>query len=317
VIYLPRDFIETLEGLVFAVVDAQIEDGRVLCFLRYVPAGGKLRKVGTDDANAYLAAHASGYLFASRRLDARLHGVPVSAIRRHYQPRERVRELLREPPRDVTDEMEDKAVRLLQLFAAHGLELDQVGLTGSLLIGTQTPASDLDLVIYGREAFFEARRGVRRAIETGELDELDEAAWREAYERRGCELGFEAYLWHERRKFNKGLHAGTKFDITLIGEDLPTEIGPVRKLGLSVLQAEVTDARYAFDCPAVYRLNHPEVTEVLCFTQTYAGQAEAGETVEIAGRLEQTESGRRRLVVGSSREAPGGYIKVLPARRCA
>lgn len=313
-IHLPRDFIETPEGLIFAVVDACTEDGRVLCFLRYVPVGGKPRKVGTDEANAYLAANAPGYLFASRRLDARLHGVPIAAIRRHYRPRERVRELLREPPRDA---MEDKAVRLLQLFAAHGLELDRVGLTGSLLIGTQTPASDLDLVIYGREAFFEARRSVHRAIEAGELDELDEAAWREAYERRGCELGFEDYLWHERRKFNKGLYAGTKFDITLIGEDLPTEAGPVQKLGPLVLRAEVADARYAFDYPAVYRLNHPEVTEALCFTQTYAGQAEAGETVEIAGRLEQTESGRRRLVVGSSREAPGEYIKVLPARRRA
>ena len=33
--YLSKDFIETAEGLVFAVVDHRLEQGRVLCFLRY------------------------------------------------------------------------------------------------------------------------------------------------------------------------------------------------------------------------------------------------------------------------------------------
>jgi predicted nucleotidyltransferase len=305
---LPRDFIETPEGFIFAVVDERPEDGRVLCFLRYARQDGKLRKLGTEEANATLAARAPAYLFVSKRLDARLHGVHLSRIHRHYRPRERVRELAGAPVRDA---IEQKAARLLGLFSAHGLPLDRVGVTGSLLIGAQTARSDLDLVMYGREAFFEARRMVRALTETGELEDLDEAAWRDAYGRRGCALDFEEYRWHERRKFNKGLIDGTKFDITLIGEGLPVETGPVRKLRPARLRAEVSDATYAFDCPAVYLLAHPEVKEALSFTQTYAGQAEAGETVEIAGMLEETESGRRRIVVGSSREAPGEYIRVL------
>ena len=32
--YLPRDFVETAEGLLFAVVAHGLEAGRVLCFLR-------------------------------------------------------------------------------------------------------------------------------------------------------------------------------------------------------------------------------------------------------------------------------------------
>jgi predicted nucleotidyltransferase len=306
--YQPRDFIETPEGLVFAVVDEQTEDNRVLCFLRYVRENGEFRKLDTHVANSYLSARFPAYLFVSKRLDARLHGVPIAAIHRHHQPRLRVRELLLAPARDA---IEAKAVRWLRLMSARGLNLARVGLTGSLLIGAQTARSDLDFVIYGREDFFEARRMIRAAIATGELDALDEADWREAYERRGCALGFEDYLWHERRKFNKGLVAGTKFDITLVGENLPLESGPVRKLGSMVVRATVADARHAFDHPALYRLDHPEVREALSFTATYAGQAEAGEAVEIAGILEETESGRRRIVVGSSREAPGEYIRCL------
>jgi predicted nucleotidyltransferase len=307
----PRDFIETPEGLLFAVVDARPEEGRVLCFLRYVREGGKVRKLGTDAANAYLADRFPDYRFVSKRLDARLHAVPWTAIARHHRPRQRVRELLAEP---APDAIEARAVRWLRLMAARGLYPERVGLTGSLLIGAQTARSDLDFVIYGRETFFEARRQVRAAMESGELSSLDEAAWREAYQRRGGALSFEEYRWHEARKFNKGLIEGTKFDISLIGERPPEDSGPVRKLGPTVLRAGVRDARHAFDHPARYRLDHPEVPEAWCFTATYAGQAEPGETVEIAGILEETESGRRRVVVGSSREAPGEYIRVLSGR---
>ena len=309
--FLPRDFIETSEGLVFAVVDSRLEAERVLCCLRYAPAGGALRKLGTTEADAYLLRHAPTYRFISKRLEARLHGVPPSRIRRHYRPRERAAALLTASRRDV---LEQKAARLLELLSSQGLPLDSLGLTGSLLIGAQTPRSDLDFVIYGREMFFAARGIVGRAIATGTLADLDEAAWRESYERRGCALSFEDYLWHERRKLNKGLVEGTKFDITLVDENLPADSGPVRKLGPARVRAQISDASQAFDYPARYRLAHPEVEEVLSFTQTYAGQAEAREWVEVAGILEETAAGWRRLVVGSSREAPGEYIKVTESR---
>lgn len=293
VTYQPRDFIETSEGLIFAVVDGLPEDGRVLCFLRYAPVAGKLAKMSTAEANAYLQARAPRYLFASKRLDAKLHAVPLGSIRRHHRPRERVRSLLNSAPRDA---IERKAVRLLQKFGVQGLDLSRIGLTGSLLIGAQTPKSDLDFVVYGREAFFEARETVGRLIAAGELQDLDDAAWRDAYDRRGCALAFEEFLRHERRKLNKALIDGTKFDITLVDEPLSEESGPAHKLGPIRIRAQIADATYAFDYPAVYRLLHPEITEAVSFTHTYAGQALAGETVEISGMLEESQAGRRRIV---------------------
>lgn len=307
--YQPRDFIQTPEGLIFAVVDGHMEEGRVLCWLRYAPVEGRRQKLRTAAAQDYLATHAPDYLYTSRRLDTALHGVPLDRIARHHRPRARVRELLGAANPDA---IEAKAAHLLRLLAGMGLDLDQAGLTGSLLIGAQNPASDLDVVIYGRAAFFQARALVRRALAEGALDDLAPEDWRDAYARRGCALGFEDYLWHERRKFNKGMVAGTKFDISLIGEDAPlADTGPARKLGRTTLRARVLDARYAYDCPAVYRLDHPTIAEVHVHTQTYAGQAEAGETVEVAGVLEETAQGPRHLVVGTSREAPGEYLMVV------
>ena len=306
--YLPRDFIETRDGLIFAVVDSQLEQGRVLGMLRYRRQNGRALKLSTDAANAWLERYAPEVIFQSTRLAARLHGVPVTRLARHYQPRNRMIELMTEPTRDA---IEARARDCLKLLCSKGLELEAVGITGSLLIGAQHAASDLDFVIYDRAAFQQARMIVREAIRSGDLDDLTPAAWREAYARRGCELSFEEYLWHERRKFNKGLFGGTKFDITLVSEDEAEPATACRKLGPIRLNAEVLDASHAYDFPARYRLAPGAIEEVLSFSHTYAGQALAGEWISIAGQLEETREGTRRIIVGSTREAPGEFIKVL------
>ncbi len=303
--FLPRDFIETREGLIFAVVDGFIEEGKVLCFLRYDPSG----KLTTQAANSLLTANFPQYLHHSIRLDTDLHAVPVDCIARHHQPRARARELLAKSPADA---IETKLLSLLKMLMELGLPVDVFGVTGSLLIGRQTMHSDVDVVIYGRDYFFRAIAKVNELKAEGVLDDLNESAWRDAYARRGCELSFKEYLWHERRKGNMGLIDGTKFDLALIVEELIENIQrDWQKLGPMVIKARVLDDAQSFEQPARYLINHADIGEVLSFTQTYTGQARIGETIEAAGQVELSSDGRKRLVVGSSREALGQYIRVI------
>ena len=303
--YLPRDFIETNEGLFFAVVDGIVEEGKVLSLLRYGPYG----KLKTDAANALLRESHPGYLYHSIRLDVDIHAVPIRSILRHHQPRKRVRDLLAHPPRDA---IEAKLLNLLKLLMDDALPPDIFGVTGSLLIGRQTELSDIDLVIYGRENFLRALAKVRKLVKAGLLDELDTVAWRNAYDRRGCELSFEEYHWHAQRKGNMGVIEGTKFDLALGDEDTANQsLANWVKTGKAMIKARVLDDAYAFDQPARYAIDHPEIAEVLSFTQTYAGQAKTGETIEAAGNVEASEGGCKRLVVGSSREALGEFIRVV------
>lgn len=310
-----RDFILTEEGLAFAVTLGGIEDGRVIACLRYVKSPhGLWRKVNTEEAEAVLNACYPRYLHYSRRRDVLLQAVPVEAIAVHIKPRPRLHELLNQasPPPLVA-----RLQSLIALFETLGLAGEHLGVTGSLLLGQYSESSDLDLVVYGREAFARARLAVRQAIASGHLQELDLALWQESYKRRGCALSFAEYLWHERRKHNKGAIARTKFDLILVeGTGGDNDLRAWRKLGREILHAGVLDAAEAFSTPARYRLDHPTVSYALSFSATYVGQAETGEQVEISGYLEQAEDGERRIVVGSSREAPGEYIKVIqPLRR--
>ena len=311
-----KDFIETADGLCFAVVQSGLErHGRfekVLCFLRYIKFDNVSepgwRKVNTDMANAYLKQYFPHYLHHSEVLDADLHTVEVSDIVRHYKPRERLQTILASLQRDP---VEQDLFELCSLFQRNGLDTAQIGVTGSLLIGVQQPGSDIDLVFYDRDLFHQARKITAHLIECGKLNDLGETDWQASFDRRSCALSLEDYVWHERRKCNKALINDRKFDLNLVVENEEQVSATYKKCGATVIQCKILDDWYGFDYPAIYSIDHAEIRNVVCFIATYTGQAFKGETVEIAGFVEQGNDGEQRIVVGSSREAPGEYIKVM------
>ena len=306
--FAAKDFIETREGLIFAVVEQGTEQGRVLCFLRYVDTQEGLRKYSTEQANRLLRQSHPEYLFYSQKKDTHLHAVPVQRIIRHYRPGTILRQILRQ--RDCHPVQRDLQ-ELCQLYRNNGMDIEHLGVTGSLLIGAQNDRSDIDLVVYGRSNFFQARTITRRLLESNHLQSLTDHHWRESFQRRACSLTLQEYLWHERRKVNKALINGRKFDLSLVAEHSSDNSVQYQKQGKVILRARVTDASLGYDYPAIFRIDHVLADVCVCFTATYTGQAVAGERVEIAGHLEQTVNGPARVVVGSSREAVGEYIKVI------
>jgi uncharacterized protein len=314
--YLPKDFIETAEGLCFAVVQQGTErfDGQdvVLCFLRYIKRDAEhnspWHKVTTDPANEYLRRHYPRYLHYSAMLDAHVHAVGIGRIVYHHSPRQRLQQVLSSQYRD---KVEQDLYDLCLLFQQHGLDLTQAGVTGSILIGAQKPNSDIDLVFYDREQFHQARVITAERIGKGQLGALNDKDWQESYARRSCALNLQEYVWHERRKFNKALINGRKFDLNFIDPQANSESVVYHKYGEINVQCKIIEDHYGFDYPATFKIDHDTIGTVVCFTATYTGQAFVGETIEIAGLLEQSENGSNRIVVGSTREAPGEYIKVI------
>lgn len=306
--FFAKDFIETAEGLIFAVVKQGQEDGKALCFLRYVRELSGWKKVATEQANKLLQQQYPDYLHYSPVLDAHLHAVTVDRIVKHHQPKHRLQQIMQASRHDT---VERDLFRLCELFGQHGLSLAQTGVTGSILVGVQNQGSDIDLVCYGREIFHQCRAITRDLIGLGELQELNEQDWQQSYERRSCELSFEDYVWHERRKCNKAMINGRKFDLNFIDHCAKSEAGSYRKCEPITLQCRVVDDTHAFDYPAEFKIDHQLISSIASFTATYTGQAVSGETVEVSGVLEQSEQGVKRIVVGSSREAHGEYIKVI------
>jgi predicted nucleotidyltransferase len=306
-LFYPKDFIETADGLLFAVVAQELEHNKVLCFLRYVREKTGWKKYATDAANTYLLAHHPEYLHYSTRLDAPLHAVAIANIRQHHQPRQCLYKLQHTLPQDA---VEQDLQQLIKLLHSNGVNLAEIGVTGSLLVGVQNPASDIDLVCYTRETFQHCRRLVRELIAQGELSDLSDADWQAAYQRRAADISLNDYVWHERRKHNKALVNGRKFDLSLLNE-VEHEEGDCQKHGPITLQCQIIDDRYGFDYPARFTTDHPAIKTIIIFTATYTGQACNGERIEVCGVLEKTAAGLQRVVVGANREAKGEYLKVL------
>ena len=155
---LPRDFVESGEGLLFAVVAHGVEAGRVLCFLRYVRTADSLRKLPTQEANALLQERYGEYLFHSARRDAQLHGVPLERITRHFRPAKRLAEIL---AGKAIAPLERKVAQVASMLGARSSDLRSLGVTGSVLVKAHHDHSDIDLVVYGREQFQQVPRGCR------------------------------------------------------------------------------------------------------------------------------------------------------------
>jgi hypothetical protein len=174
VAYQSKDFVETADGLLFAVVSDRLEQDKLLCFLRYVKRNGQWCKLNTEQAYAHLNIHFPDYLYHSMQLDVALHAVSEAKIIQHFQPKVVLRQLL-------DGSGQDNVVRdfqgLCQWLRGYQLDLDQFGVTGSLLLGLQNPASDMDLVCYDRDVFQQARQVIQSMIANNQCQNLSQADW--------------------------------------------------------------------------------------------------------------------------------------------
>ena len=303
----PRDFIEC-DGVLAAVTSVVHPEGPVAT-PRYVREGAALRKLDTAAARAYVAARHPEWLVASPLLGVEVVLVPSDAVEGVHRPEARAAALLQG---GAVHPVETSASQALAALVEEGIPLERLGVTGSLLVGAVHDASDIDVVTYGRAAFAAARSALARLVEAELWAAPGEAGWRDAWQRRGAPGDLAGYIRHERRKGTKAIVEGVRLDLSLLQDPAEgrAEAPPYRKLGRLELEALVTDASAAFDYPARYEVEHPDVRTLVSYTATYAGQAETGDRVFASGWLEEDATGARRLLVGTSREAEGESLSV-------
>lgn len=293
-----RDFIEDPDGWLYAV-STYDNDDRVGCVLRYVPddngerrnrEGRRYTKYDFEDAYNLIARKKPAYA-------GLLHRIPPGDVKRILKP-------------DLElDRISDENPRVRKLVSLFSLPPGTVGCTGSLLCGLANESSDIDMVVYGKH-WFTAQVLIRQAIREGRIEGLSEEMWHKVYDKRKPEIPYDTFILHEQRKWNRGQIEGTYFDI--LYTRAYNEIGSAPSgrrdvLGAMTIEAPVTDASLAFDNPAVYYVEHEQISRVLSFTHTYSGQALTGETIEARGICER-HGDEKWLIVGTTREARGEYI---------
>jgi len=77
-------------------------------------------------------------------------------------------------------------------------------------------------------------------------------------------------------------------------------------------QAKEKNADFSFDSPAIYQIDHPDISYVLSYTHTYAGQALVGERIEARG-MDEALGDIKRLVVGTNERTERGMDALADA----
>jgi predicted nucleotidyltransferase len=325
--------IETVSGSIFTVKGLVHPPDRVVAYLRYVPDPSGERGHGRrryrrvyafSEQLAALGADGQDVLIDDPMFGTRLQAVPAGRIARLFDPRLRLASLRQSDP---SDPLEEAALRLVELLrSSAGVEGSSLGVTGSLLFGLHTEASDLDLVVYG------SRQGRRvRAALAGLLDGDStpvrrprgaELAAIHAAHRSETPLSAEEFAEAQARKVNEGRFGTRPFFIRFV--KLPSEIAErygdprYRSCGRATLIARVDDDADALFTPCGYGVTDvrllegesvDEVRSIVSFRGRFADQARAGETVVARGVLERVISpgapAWSRLVVGGQ---AGDYL---------
>ncbi|AGB48569.1 hypothetical protein Metho_0293 [Methanomethylovorans hollandica DSM 15978] len=298
-----RDFFITMDDWIFAVSDYFHPQG-IRSTLRYVPDDGgerqmngkRYRKYDFDDSFSFMRKHRPEWV-------EDVHVVPEEQVKRILSPNEAIQHLMAS---------DSRIAAIVKVLEEAGVPRSHMGVTGSLLPGLQNETSDVDFVVYGKY-WFTARDAIDgEKKRSGPIEDISMEMWERIYKKRIPEISFEEFVVHEKRKGNRGMVEGTYFDLLFVRdwEQIKEPTARGKDSGTMRIEATVTNADLAFDSPAVYKVEHPEIDHVLSYTHTYAGQALPGELIEAQGVVERVGD-KKRLVVGTSREPKGEWIRSL------
>jgi predicted nucleotidyltransferase len=342
-LFRDRDYIETIEGLFFTVVGNVHPPGRVTAYLKYVPSPngkwGRKRRFRRAlpyytvpmllDTISYLKQNHSQYVAFFEELGIEMSAVPLDMVSRHYRPEERLQEIARGP----RDELEDAALELAEAIADEAsIPIDDLGVTGSILIKIHQPFSDIDLVVYGRESALRAREALRELYKDPKrgIEGLPRQRLEDLLERRQ-RLFYLSKSDAEvvcARKWNRGLFKGREFSIHPVKKE-----GEVREsfgefkykpLGLATIRGVVADASESLFMPSKWLVEDVKfvsgtsvegLIEVCSYEGLYMGIVDSGENFEARGKVEAVyrrgELSHYRLLIGSPEARGLDYIKPI------
>lgn len=336
-----RDFIETLEGLIFCVVGYLHPPNRYSSYLKYIPdPRGKWRRgaegfsrvmdyyhvTQVEKTYEFLKEHYPMYLFNCPVRNITIPSIPHSRVKKYYNPKLRLRSIVSGESRDS---LERKLVDFVEfLHDISGVDTSLFGVTGSILIGNHNPEfSDIDLNIYGRESSLQIKQSLIKYLEKGgrvkpigEEKRMDWVLKRSEW----FGLSVEDMMVIAERRWNQGVFGGTYFSIHPIRTDdeITENYGDFvyRQLGEVTGKAVIRNSTEAMFLPSIYKISNLEtnngekidVDEIASYEGVFTDIFLEGEQIEFRGILEEVSGEKNfyRVVVGGS-GSKNSYMRLV------
>ncbi len=310
------DYVETKEDhLFFDVKGLHHPNDRKICYLRFIPdVEGDRVRYGISYSKIYdlqqryaiINEKYPQYSFFSKEMDMILQCVKNEDIKMIYSPRNYFKKV--NAKQDLT-EIENLSKELCRLFINQGnISEDQIGITGSPMIGLNTEKSDIDIILYGTQASVKFQEKLQNIVKKNKHIRnynLDE--YKKHYDWRvgGSGILFQDFLKTEQRKLHQGKYQGIDFFIRYIKSPKDWEGDyydyQYKNMGRISLKAEIVDSTYSIFTPCSYKIKCSKVlvsdiniknqmnkiTQINSYRGRFCEQAKDGEKVLVEGKIEK------------------------------
>ncbi len=267
----------------------------------------------------------SGYIYDCPLHKNWFYAVPKEKIKKVYDGRKGLQELLQVPERDLDQYL--KLVRqLVELLEKSGVKSTGLGITHSTLLGNYTfGKSDIDIIIYGKENGWRVLKFLEEAEHPLLRWKTDEE-WADYYkEHKTAESSHfteEEYVRHMKRKRYEGMFGNTVFTLFTVEEPEETWFkwgeAEYEPLGLATVEGLVESHFSSHVRPAMYELKEADVVKgdhktpafdknvpvkrIVTYSIPFVQQALKGEKIRACGLLERVRPKKGpeyyRVVVG-------------------
>ncbi len=318
------DFLETKESIIFDVKGFCHPPDKIIAFARYVPnVKGKIKRRSNGlryskiyDLNerfSYLEKNYPEYVYFDPVFNRKMQGARINHIKKIYYPTKKLKQLFLKE--HSLNPLEKKCVEFSKEIMDHSsLKLDDMGVSGSILVDLYREKSDIDLIVYGekqgKEVYEELKSRFTENIcfyNLREITKLVKSKYTVPAEilKRIAEV--------EKRKLFQGKYKGSHYFIRFIASRKKEKYGEKKYevIGEAIVQATVKNAEKSLFTPCVYELEETNVlslkdaaekkvyfvpSEIVSFRGRYCGLAVEGERILACGWIEKVkEKGRENF----------------------
>ncbi len=305
------DLIEAFDGNIFDVKGLVHPPDKIIAFIRFTPDeegerkrdNRRYRKVyPLKDRYELLKAKFPQYLVFDRVFNEWMCEVPINTIKRHYEPRKYLNQLRR---KKVAEELEKQALQLNQLLRRKAsVPWKALGVSGSLLAGLQSQASDIDLIVYGSADCQKVHGALASLMQdsTSRIRRYTRSELKTLFDFRSKDtnVGFEDFVRTESRKVLQGKFGQRDFFVRCVKEssEIDETYGSViyEPAGEAKIKATIVDNSEMIYTPCSYQIKTDTVlegkkgtplTEITSFRGRFCEQTRLGEQVISRGKVER------------------------------
>ncbi|MGB9741144.1 MAG: hypothetical protein ACP5IM_03330 [Candidatus Bathyarchaeia archaeon] len=323
--------LESVEGVIFDVKGLVHPPDKIIAFPRFIPdqngfrtrKGVKYVKVyGFSERFAFLESAVPNYIVHDQLFDEKLCEVPLENVKKVYSPLEGLKRLRREGEGGKLDGLERAALQCLKILKEEaGVPWNSLGISGSVLVGLHTMASDIDPVVYGVENCRKVHSALKRLLEEGNTPfkpyNMEDLRRLFAFRSKDTFISFEDFVKVESRKVFQGKFLDRDCFIRFVKDygEVGENYGDVhyRNCGYAKVEAVVVDDSEAIFTPCTYKVEDVKVVdgtelqpirEIASFRGRFCEQARRGEAVIAQGKIEHVRDHKRgykyfRLLLGN------------------